>query len=174
MTKPLSLEARLGRLEAIEEIKQLKARYWYACDHKDVEGVRLCFQDGPVEIDYAGSTGKVHHRDALYAVFEKVALLPEIVELHHGGPPRITLIDDDHARGVWSLFYHLMDTKRGTVNHVGGYYHDEYTRVDGEFLISKTRFEVVSCASYRSKDGAMRVLFAGGDLPAAPAPKAAP
>ena len=36
------LEARMSRLEAIEAIKNLKARYWYCCDHKDVEGVRSC------------------------------------------------------------------------------------------------------------------------------------
>ena len=167
MTSPeeLPLEARIRRLEALEEIKQLKARYWYACDHKDLEGVQSCFQDGPIEIDYAGSTGKVFHRDALRAVFEEIALKPQIVELHHGGPPRIELIDEDHARGVWSLYYHLMDTERRTVNHIGGYYHDEYRRTEGRFLIAKTRFEVVSAVGYRDHEGAMRRLFAGASLP---------
>jgi hypothetical protein len=49
MTQP-DLDSRIARLEAIEAIKALKARYWYCCDSKDVEGVRDCFLDGPVEI----------------------------------------------------------------------------------------------------------------------------
>ena len=161
-----SLEARIQDLEAIEAIKRLKARYWYACDHKDVEQVRDCFMDGPVESDYAGSTGKVNHRDELYAVFEKVACKPQIVELHHGGPPRIELIDEKSARGVWSLYYHLMDTERQTVHHVGGYYHDEYALIDGGWKIRKTRFEVVSAVGYRWKDAGLKVLFASNGLPA--------
>ncbi len=40
-----ALEDRIRRLEAIEAIKALKARYWYFCDHKDVEQVRACFAD---------------------------------------------------------------------------------------------------------------------------------
>jgi hypothetical protein len=160
-----SIEDRVRNLEAIEAIKALKARYWYSCDHKDVEQVRQCFADGPVEIDYAGSTGKVSHRDELYAVFEKVACRPQIVELHHGGPPRIELIDETTARGVWSLYYHLMDTERQTVHHVGGYYHDEYARIDGEWKIRKTRFEVVSAVGYRWKEAGLKVLFASSGLP---------
>jgi hypothetical protein len=161
----MNLEERIRRIEATEAIKRLKARYWYACDHKDVEGVRACFMDGPIEIDYAGSTGKVHHRDALRDVFEKGALRPEIVELHHGGPPRIELVTGAHARGIWSLSYHVMDTERRVINHVGGYYHDEYTKVDNEWLISKTRFEIVSAVTYRYKDDAVKVLHAAGKLP---------
>ncbi len=160
-----SLHDRIRRIEDIEDIKRLKARYWYACDHKDVEQVRECFMDGPIEIDYAGSTGKVAHRDALRDVFAKVALRPEIVELHHGGPPRIELVDETRARGVWSLYYHVMDTERRTVNHVGGYYHDEYAKVGGEWRICKTRFEVVSAVTYRWKDEGLRVLFASSSLP---------
>jgi len=163
----MTLEERIARLEAIEDIKRLKARYWYACDHKDAEGVCDCFMDGPIEIDYAGSTGKVGHRDELRAVFEKGAPRASIVELHHGGPPRIEIVDETHAKGVWSLYYHLMDTERRVINHVGGYYHDEYTKVDGEWRISKTRFEVVSAVTYRAKDDAVRVLHAGAGLPEA-------
>lgn len=161
----MNLDERLRRLEAIEDIKRLKARYWYACDHKDVEGVRACFMDGPIEIDYAGSTGKVHHRDALRDVFAQGALRDEIVELHHGGPPRIELVGDARATGTWSLYYHLMDTERRVINHVGGYYHDEYTRSNEEWWISKTRFEVVSAVTYRVKDDLLRVLHAARGLP---------
>ncbi len=161
-----SLAERILRIEAIEDINRLKARYWYACDHKDVEQVRACFAEGPVEIDYAGSTGKVTSRDALRDVFAKIALRPEVVELHHGGPPRIDIVSAATARGVWSLAYHVMDTEKRVVSHVGGYYHDEYTKGSGEWRIVKTRFEIVSAVTYGWKDDRVRVLHAGSGLPA--------
>jgi len=159
------IEARISRLEAIEAIKSLKARYWDYCDHKDVEGVRSCFVDGPVEIHYDGPVGLVHHRDALYQVFESVACNEHIVEMHHGGPPRIELRSPDSARGRWQLVYHLMNTEARTISVVGGYYEDEYKRIEGEWLISKARFTVCSAVTYGFKDKVIRLLHAGSRLP---------
>lgn len=163
--QPDDLERRIARLEAIEAIKQLKARYWNACDRKDVEAVRACFADGAITIDYDGPAGVLAHRDGLRDVFRDVATKPEIVEIHHGGAPIVEMIDEDHARGTWSLVYHLMDTGKGTVNHVGGYYEDEYVRRDGEWSIAKARFRVCSAYVTRWKDGAIRLLHAGNRLP---------
>ena len=42
----MTLEQRLARLEAIEDIGQLKARYLHACDRKDPDAVRACFVTG--------------------------------------------------------------------------------------------------------------------------------
>lgn len=158
-----ALSARIAALEAIEAIKQLKARYWHACDRKDVEAVRACFADGPIEIDYDG-TGSHDHRDKLYEVFKAISLHENIVEHHHGGPPQITLLSGTEAKGIWSLSYHLADTKKGTIHHVGGYYDDGYRLVDGEWRIVRTRFRVCSAAAYRWKDGALKVLHLGAKL----------
>jgi len=163
------LERRVRRLEAVEEIKKLKAHYWYACDHKDVEAVRDCFVDGPCEIAYDGPVGTVHHRDGLYEVFEKVACHTEIVEIHHGGPPQIEWVDDDHARATWGLVYHLMNTELGTISQAGGYYHDEYTRVGGQWKISKAHFRVVSVLTTRWKDRDVQFVYAGNQIPEAKA-----
>ena len=165
MSSLKELEQRIRRLEAIEAIKKLKAHYWYSCDHKDVEAVRDCFMDGPIEIAYDGPVGTVHHRDALFEVFAQVAGHLEIVEIHHGGPPQIDLVDDDHARGVWGLVYHLMNTELGTVSQAGGYYHDEYTRVDGQWKISRARFRVVSVLTTRWKERELRFVYAGNRMP---------
>ncbi|MGD8318067.1 MAG: nuclear transport factor 2 family protein [Myxococcales bacterium] len=162
---PDDIEARICRLEAIEAIKSLKARYWDRCDHKDVEGVRSCFVDGPVEIHYDGPVGLVHHRDALYQVFEDVACNAQIVEMHHGGPPRIEVCLPDSANARWQLVYHLMNTDARTMSVVGGYYDDEYRCIEGEWLISKTRFTVCSAVTYGWKDAVARVLHAGSQLP---------
>lgn len=160
-----ALERRIARLEAIEAIKNLKARYWQACDRKDVAGVIACFADGPVEIDYDGPAGKLVHRDGLRDVFASIATKAEIVEVHHGGAPSIEIVDDDHATGRWGLVYHLMDTKKGLVNHVGGYYDDAYVRVDGAWAIRVAVFRVCSAYVTRWKDGEIKLLHAGATLP---------
>jgi hypothetical protein len=164
-TPSVDLETRIARLEAIEAIKSLKARYWHCCDTKDVEGVRDCFLEGPVEIHYEGPVGLVSHRDELYRVFEGVACRAHIVEMHHGGPPRIEIHGANEASARWGLVYHLMDTKTQTISVVGGYYDDEYERVDGEWFIRKTRFEVCSAVTYGCKDAAVRLLHSGASLP---------
>lgn len=159
------LEERIARLEAIEAIKRLKASYWYACDQKDVEAVRDCFADGPVEIHYDGPVGRVEHRDALYEVFKDVACHTNIVEIHHGGSPQIDVVDADHAIGIWGLVYHLMDTDKHTRSVVGGYYHDEYRRIDGQWKITRTRFKVASAVSQKWKDDHVKVVLADHQLP---------
>lgn len=163
---PSTLEARVERLEAIEAIKALKARYWYCCDQKDVEGVRDCFAEGEVEIHYDGPVGLVHHRDRLYDVFKGIACQDHIVEMHHGGSAEIEVHASDSASARWGLVYHLMDTKTQTTSVVGGYYHDEYQRVEGRWRITKARFEVCSAVTSGWKDGPLRLLHAGASLPA--------
>lgn len=167
MSPPQSadLETRVARLEAIEAIKALKARYWYCCDSKDVEGVRDCFLEGPVEIHYDGPVGLVTHRDGLYEVFKDVACQTHIVEMHHGGPPNIKVHGPHDASGRWGLVYHLINTEARTISIVGGYYDDEYKRVDGEWLISRARFKVSSAVTYGWKDAAIRLLHSGASLP---------
>ncbi len=161
-----TLESRIARLEAIEAIKALKARYWYCCDSKDVEGVRDCFLDGPVEIHYEGPVGLVHHRDGLYQVFKDIGCQTQIVEMHHGGPPNIEVHGPGEATARWGLVYHLTNTELRTVSIVGGYYDDEYERIDGRWWISKAHFRVCSAVTYGWRDATIRVLHAGASLPA--------
>lgn len=163
MTDPL--ERRIARLEALDAIARLKARYWHACDRKDVEGVIACFAEGEILIDYDGPAGRLTDRDGLREVFASIATKPEIVELHHGGSPVLELVDDDHATGRWSLHYSLMNTAKGTVSQVGGYYDDAYVRVEGEWRITKAVFRVCSAQVTRWKDGTERLLHMGPHLP---------
>ena len=58
-----------------------------------------------------------------------------------------------------------MNTKARTISVVGGYYDDEYTRVNGEWLISKARFKVCSAVTHGWKDLSVRLLHSGATLP---------
>ena len=109
-----SLEQRVARLEAIEAIRQLKARYLDACDRKQPAEVRACFVDGEMVIDY-DRVGELGSADELTALFERFGCEPHIVEMHHAQNPQITVRDEDTASGRWGLYYHLIDTRANTV-----------------------------------------------------------
>lgn len=160
-----NLEQRLARLEAIEAIRQLKARYLDACDQKQPEQVRRCFVDGEMVIDY-DRVGVLRNADALADLFTRFGCEPHVVEMHHAQNPQISVEGPDHASGRWGLYYHLIDTRADRVTQLGGYYEDEYRRVDGEWKISATRFRVTSTQIFDLAEGMARAVFAGTAAPA--------
>lgn len=159
------LERRLRILEDMEAIRTLKTRYLAACDAKDPKGMRACFLDGPVHIDY-GRIGSFDRAEALVKVFTEIACHPHMVELHHGVNPQIEVLGEDSARGRWGLHYVLIDTKAGSLTQLGGYYEDEYRKVNGGWKISSTKFVVTSTLAMDLSQGAARALFAGRAPPA--------
>ena len=166
MTVEKGLEQRLARLEAIEDIRQLKARYFHACDHKQPDVVRECFAAGPIELRY-GRIGNFDDREQMLAVFTELACQPHIIEMHHGQNPRIEVQDADNATGVWGLYYYLIDTRRQIVTQLAGYYEDAYARRDGQWRIIRSCYEVTSTQIFDLTEGLARVIFAGGAAPVA-------
>jgi hypothetical protein len=162
-----SLEHRIWKLEQLEKLKNLKARYWHACDLKDVEAVRDCYAPGRIDVDFDG-TGQHENRDAFFELFEKFSLRDYIVEHHHGGPAQLEIVDETTATGVWSLQYRLMNTKEKTLFVVGGYYSDEYDLVEGEWLIRKSSFRAVSTIGYGWAKGGWKLLHADKSLKSGP------
>ena len=159
------LEARLRKLEDLESIRQLKARYLACCDAKDVEGMRDCFIPGKVAIDY-GAIGVFDDRDQPIDVFQKLGGHDHIVDMHHGVNPEIAVLDDRTARGTWGLYFHQINTKDNTLTQLGATYEDEYLRTDGGWKISKTRCVITSTQVMRFTEGAPQVMFAGRGMTA--------
>jgi hypothetical protein len=159
-----SLETRLRRLEDLEAIRTLKARYLFCCDRKDVAGMRACFADGEVHIDY-GAVGSFDNADALAKVFSDIGCHPHMVEMHHGANPQIDMTGADSAAGTWSLHYFLINTEQKSLTQLAGYYEDEYRRVGGAWKIAKTRFVATSTLALDISQGPAKTLFAGRPPP---------
>lgn len=157
--------ARLQRLEDIEAIRQLKARYLFSCDQKRLDDIRDCFVPGEVEIDY-GRVGVFTHRDQLMEVFSTLACHEHIVEMHHGVNPQIDVLDDHRARATWGLHYFLVNKRDCTITQLGAYYDDEYLKLNGQWKISRTRCVVTSTLVMDLAEGVAKVLFAGSTAPA--------
>lgn len=154
------LERRLRVLEDIEAIRALKARYLACCDAKDPAGMRACFADGAVHIDF-GVIGVFDRADALVEVYTRAACHEHMVEMHHGANPQIEILDESRACASWSLQYGLIDTQAQRLTQLAGWYEDEYRKQDGSWKITRTRFVATSSLAMDLSDSAVKVLFAG-------------
>jgi hypothetical protein len=159
------IQRRLQKLEDIEAIRALKARYLWCCDRKDPAGMRACFADGKVHIDY-GVVGTFDNADALAKVFKDIGCHDHMVEMHHGMNPQIEVVDDKTARGTWSLHYFLINTQTKGLTQLAGYYEDEYRKTDGKWKIARTKFVPTSTLALDVTDGIAKALFAGRAPPA--------
>jgi len=159
-----TLEQRLFRLESIEAIKQLKARYFQACDNKRPDIVRKCFSEGEIDLRY-GRIGHFSDREQLVAVFEELACHEHIVEMHHGQNPQIEILSPTSARGTFGLYYYLIDTRQETVTQLGGFYEDGFVLDDGQWKINKSHYEVTSSQIFTLSQGMAQVVFAGSSAP---------
>jgi len=154
---------RVARLEAIEAIKLLKARYLTACDRKQGDVLRDCFADGPVVIDY-GPVGSFNHRDQLVAIFEKIACNDHVFDIHLGANPQIQILDASHAQGSWGLYFFQIDAATNKMMQLAGYYDDRYQLIDGEWKIVECRFQHYSVQLMTLAEGLHKVQFAGRSL----------
>lgn len=162
---PDDLARRVQALEDLDAIRALKSRYLACCDAKDPAGMRACFVDGPVHIDY-GVVGVFDRADALVEVFKAIGCHEHMVEMHHGVNPQIALLSSEHARGHWGLHYQLINTREHTLTQLGASYEDEYRRTDAGWRISATRCLVNSMLVLQLGADAVKSVLAGRSLPA--------
>jgi hypothetical protein len=135
-------------LIAIEQIKQLKARYFYTMDVKDWDGYAGTFTDD-AEIDFSSQQDLTEQDDSASEMLDTESwkmtggataaawlepVLAKVTSVHHGHDPQITLTGPDTATGIWPMTDRLETSDEVFLGF--GHYHEEYRRVDGEWLIS--------------------------------------
>jgi ketosteroid isomerase-like protein len=131
------LEKRLGRLEAIEEIRQLAARYALALDMRDIDAVVALFVDDGRKVFFApglkedGTPGG----DALKARYNRTQR--QYSNSQHFIHQHIIDIDDEeHAHGI---VYARCEQEIGddVYTYSASQYWDKYERVDGRWLFAE-------------------------------------
>ncbi|MDY0072259.1 MAG: nuclear transport factor 2 family protein [Thauera sp.] len=152
MTANTDLAARIARLEALEDIRNLKHRYLNACDLKEVEVIRDCFATGPVLIDYEG-VGVFEDRDSFVDLYQSLACHPNVVDSHHGANPEIELTSETTAKGRWGLGYFNLDANTGETRQLGVMYEDEYRREPEGWKIIVSRSRLLSVVLGRNAAG---------------------
>ncbi len=140
------LEARLRRLEDIEAIKQLKARYCAYCDDGyDADGIASLFTEDAVW-DGGRTFGRAEGREAIRAHFVGAGDRVTIAR-HQVMNPIIEVEPDgtgDRATGHWLLFQPCTNAGRDGEQAVwlAATYADTYRRDGDSWLISSTEIDV--------------------------------
>jgi hypothetical protein len=133
----------IERLVAIEEIKQLKAKYFYGFDHQDWElWVREVWApDARLEVPEIDVV--VTPREAMIDWVSRQAVGQSSV--HHGHMPIIEFTSDTTAKAIWAMEDLLWRTGENPMHedvshiHGWGHYHETYVKLDVGWRILSTR-----------------------------------
>ncbi|MFN4136379.1 MAG: nuclear transport factor 2 family protein [Novosphingobium sp.] len=147
----------VARLIAIEEIRQLKARYFRCMDTKDFAGLRKVFADDAVfdaacslSIEPAADAENWVHSggDAIAAFVESA--VAALTTVHHGHCHEIELLSPAEARGVIAMEDQIWDADGALFLHGMGHYHETYRKeADGWKIVTSriSRLRVILGAS---------------------------
>lgn len=126
----------------IEQIRQLKYRYFRAIDCHDWALLASCLAD---DVTTALDSGKYSFsgREDFIAGLREMMDRPTLLSKHHGHHPEIELVAADRARGIWYLEDHVIDQENGWMVHGTALYQDQYVKCDGAWLIHATGYRRV-------------------------------
>jgi SnoaL-like domain len=120
----------LARLAAIEDIKQLKARYFRCLDTKDWAGFEAVFADDAV-LDTSEEADAVVHGAAAIVAYVR-GQVGDVETVHHGHMPEISITSPSSASGIWAMEDMLRWPPGSPIQALHGYghYHETYV-LDG-------------------------------------------
>jgi len=142
----------IEKIGAIQQIKQLKARYFRAADTKNMPLMATVLAHDCM-LDFTGAckdpgTGidllptvtedPIRSRDE---AIEKFSNGEGLVTVHHGHTCEIELHGPDNASAIWAMTDHLYFPPASPVEMLTGHghYHETYERIDGTWLIKSLR-----------------------------------
>ncbi|MBO9112672.1 MULTISPECIES: nuclear transport factor 2 family protein [Rhizobium/Agrobacterium group] len=139
----------LARLVAIEDIRQLKSRYFSAVDTKDWQAIARIFTED-AKVDFSGecqyhvghhgvTDESINPADWVVIGGKATAEVIEgavggIIAVHQGHDPQIQIDTVETASGRWTLYDRL--DYGPEVMHGYGHYDEKYRLVDGEWRIA--------------------------------------
>ena len=130
------LARRVARLEDIEAIKQLKARYCTICDsNHDPERITSVFTTDAI---WEGrGIGHAHGHAAIRELFK--GFQRAISYSQHMVMNPIIEVDGDRATGVWYFFGAFTMRDGNQAKWQAARYHEDYAKLDGEWKIAHLR-----------------------------------
>ena len=136
----------IERLQAIEDIKQLKARYFRCMDTKDWDGFAAVFTpDATMDVSGEMRDGRTEGTGitkGATAIAEFVrGAVHDVTTTHHGHMPEIEITSHTTARGTWAMEDMLRWPEGSPMREMHGYghYHETYENVDGQWRIKTIR-----------------------------------
>jgi len=141
----------IDHIIAIEQIKQLKARYFRLMDTRDWDGFAAVFAaDAVFDLSEVNSvfnpvTRRWHPafdgknvftgREAILAMVR--AALDGMISVHHGCMPEIEITGETTARGIWAMRDTIYNAPGSREFYMEGYghYHEQYVRSGAGWVI---------------------------------------
>ncbi|CAA0107437.1 Bile acid 7-alpha dehydratase [BD1-7 clade bacterium] len=127
-------------LESIEQIKQLKARYFRCLDTADFAGMKTVFADDCF----------IHYRSPSYdhkkqgwdeiEAFLKESFNTRRFGMHTGHHPEIS-VEGDRATGTWYLTDYFVSLDHDIQIEGSALYHDQYQRIDGVWKLVRSEYD---------------------------------
>jgi len=140
---------RIESIQSINTIKNLKFKYWNACDSKKPADILASFWAEDVYINFE-DFGIFSSAQDMVTKYELRSCHGHLIEQHAGKNPIIKLSSRNEALGFWSLSYSLIDTLKNISLSISGTYEDLYIRDENEnWFIKKTIFKK-KASMYRS------------------------
>lgn len=150
----MTLEERITRLEDIEALRQLQARYQRCLDTRDFDGIADCFTDDIVSA-YDDGHLAYEGKEAVVRFLKKVMTLDmPSTHLIHGG--EFAFDDNLHATGKWYLEDHLEHKKFLVKLHGAAIYDVAYRKESDEWRISRIGYQ--RCYQYFERRGLIDIL----------------
>jgi SnoaL-like domain len=152
----------IERLLAIEEIKNIKGKYFYYLDHKDWEGWKkeVFAPDASLHVP--------EHRPEPWVGIDKIieyvsAATGKQVSVHHGHMPIIEISSENSAKAIWAMEDILRrDEKHPAPGfnflHGYGHYHETYVRNANGWRIKTTRLSRLYVERHDGDSGLSRNL----------------
>ena len=138
----------LEQLSDLEEIRQLKARYFRCIDTGNEAELATVFADD-VSIDLRGGgyrlqvSGKDNMVNFIASSFNS-----DVIAMHHGHTPEIAFTGPDHATGIWYLEDRFINRERNEDTVGSALYRDHYVRTPDGWKVAHSEydrvFEIVS------------------------------
>ncbi|MEM7413468.1 MAG: nuclear transport factor 2 family protein [Myxococcota bacterium] len=159
-----NLTDRLARLEALEEIKALKHRYFRAMTLGDYDLLEETLTED-VSTSYS---------DGEYVFDDREKLLRFLIDSHHAGQqvaywmcgmPEIEVTSQTDATGIWAFYHYFYHRGHEFVDEMFAYYDDVYRYEDGAWRIAKTGYKRVLNQELYRKDLPYKVKVPAGPVP---------
>ena len=130
------LEQRIARLEDIEAIKQLKARYSHICDddHNPKRIASVFAEDGIWESPDVGQAQGHEEIIELFRGFEKLFTFSQ-----HNMMNPIIEVDGNNATGIWYIMGPWTLTENDEEKWMALRYDDDYVKIAGEWKYQHLR-----------------------------------
>ena len=132
------LESLVATLQHREAIKDLRHTYWYSILDKNVSNLVSCFSDD-AQLEY-GFDITLNGREQIHNFFTQLLGQEDLLrQIPTGANPIIEVIDDNTAKGRWTVQVATMAVSDAPSRRIAVQYFEEYRRGEDGWKICKMK-----------------------------------